>query len=61
MVTVDETTPEEALVAACADVQSDGFELAFEELYRRYRDRVYSIAYRMTGRSVDANLLRWVL
>ena len=54
MVTVDETTPEEALVAACADVQSDGFELAFEELYRRYRDRVYSIAYRMTGRSVDA-------
>lgn len=54
MTRFDDSTPEDVLVTACADVQSDSFESAFEELYRRYRDRVYSIAYRMTGRSVDA-------
>jgi RNA polymerase sigma-70 factor (ECF subfamily) len=42
------------LVDACRDVQDDRFEAAFEELYRRYRDRVYSIAYRMTGSANDA-------
>lgn len=33
---------------------SDGFETAFEELFNKYRDRVYSIAFRITGSSVDA-------
>ena len=50
----DARTPEPALVDACRDVQAECFEAAFEELYRRYRDRVYSIAYRMTGTSTDA-------
>ncbi|MFO1054119.1 MAG: sigma-70 family RNA polymerase sigma factor [Planctomycetota bacterium] len=50
----DARTPEASLVAACRDVQADSFECAFEELYRRYRDRVYSIAYRMTGTATDA-------
>ncbi|MEO0480032.1 MAG: sigma-70 family RNA polymerase sigma factor [Planctomycetota bacterium] len=45
---------DEELTKICADVQSDAFEDAFAELYRRYRDRVYAIAYRMTGQSVDA-------
>ena len=50
----DSHTTDPALVDACRDVQDDRFEAAFEELYRRYRDRVYSIAYRMTGTSTDA-------
>jgi RNA polymerase sigma-70 factor (ECF subfamily) len=32
----------------------DGFEEAFEALYLKYRDRVYSIAYRVTGSATDA-------
>ena len=43
-----------SLVKACQQVDSDGFEEAFESLYQRYRDRVYSIAYRITGRTADA-------
>lgn len=34
--------------------ESDGFERAFEELFTKYRDRVYAIAFRITGSSVDA-------
>lgn len=45
---------DERLIEICRDVQSDDFEAAFAELYKRYRDRVYAIAYRMTGHSVDA-------
>lgn len=43
-----------ALVRACQSPESDEFEAAFEALYTRYRDRVYSIAYRITGKSSDA-------
>ncbi|MBI5850954.1 MAG: sigma-70 family RNA polymerase sigma factor [Planctomycetes bacterium] len=50
----DSRTPDPALVEACRNVQDERFESAFEELYRRYRDRVYSIAYRMTGTATDA-------
>lgn len=50
----DPTTPDAALIDACRDIESDDFEAAFAELYRRYRDRVYSIGYRMTGNAVDA-------
>jgi RNA polymerase sigma-70 factor (ECF subfamily) len=42
------------LVRACQDPNSDGFEAAFEALYERYRDRVYSIAYRLVGSTADA-------
>jgi RNA polymerase sigma-70 factor (ECF subfamily) len=53
-VTIDAQTPDRELIEACRDVQDDRFEAAFEELYRRYRDRVYSIAYRITGSTTDA-------
>lgn len=46
--------PDAALVAACRRPESDGFEEAFEALYLKYRDRVYSIAYRVTGSAADA-------
>lgn len=52
--TIDAQTPDRELIEACRDVQDDRFEAAFEELYRRYRDRVYSIAYRITGSTTDA-------
>lgn len=50
----DHSTDEHALIEACRDIQRDDFDDAFAELYRRYRDRVYSIAFRMTGNAVDA-------
>jgi RNA polymerase sigma-70 factor (ECF subfamily) len=46
--------PDAALVAACRQPGSDGFERAFEELFTRYRDRVYAIAFRVLGNAVDA-------
>lgn len=46
--------PDADLVTACRRPEDDGFEAAFEALYLRYRDRVYSIAYRITGSSMDA-------
>ena len=46
--------PDHALVRACVDPDDERFEAAFEELYDRYRDRVYSIAFRMLGTTTDA-------
>jgi RNA polymerase sigma-70 factor (ECF subfamily) len=46
--------PDCALIEACRNPAGDGFEAAFEELFLRYRDRVYSIAFRITGSAVDA-------
>ena len=46
--------PDRALVAKCLNPDSDEFEAAFEAIYHRYRDRAYSIAYRITGTSADA-------
>ena len=46
--------PDFTLVRACQLAGDDGFESSFEELYVRYRDRAYSIAFRMTGASSDA-------
>lgn len=46
--------PDLELIKACQRPESDEFEAAFEALYHKYRDRVYSIAYRITGRAVDA-------
>ncbi len=46
--------PDAELVAACMQPDSEGFERAFEELFLKYRDRVYAIAFRILGSSVDA-------
>jgi RNA polymerase sigma-70 factor (ECF subfamily) len=46
--------PDFDLVQACLDPADERFEAAFEALYNRYRDRVYSIAYRMLGTTTDA-------
>ncbi len=46
--------PDADLVARCRRPDSDDFEEAFEQLYLKYRDRVYAIAFRVSGSSVDA-------
>ncbi len=46
--------PDATLVSACQSIDGDTFEAAFESLYLRYKDRVYSIAYRITGTTNDA-------
>jgi len=46
--------PDQGLVKRCQNPDSDEFEAAFEALYHRYRDRVYSMGYRITGTSADA-------
>lgn len=46
--------PDAELVAACRQPESEGFEHAFEQLFTKYRDRVYAIAFRITGSAVDA-------
>lgn len=46
--------PDADLVEVCRNPDHDGFEAAFEQLFLRYRERVYSIAYRITCSSVDA-------
>jgi RNA polymerase sigma-70 factor (ECF subfamily) len=51
---VNDLLTDQQLVEACRDIQRDAFEAAFEELYRRYRDRAFGIAYRITGTASDA-------
>ena len=46
--------PDAELVAACRDPGSDGFQQAFEVLFHRYRERVYAIAFRISGNQSDA-------
>lgn len=46
--------PDAELVAACRLPEAEGFERAFEELFTKYRERVYAIAFRITGTAVDA-------
>ncbi|MGE3173371.1 MAG: RNA polymerase sigma factor [Planctomycetota bacterium] len=46
--------PDADLIAACRDPNHEAFEAAFEQIYHRYRDRVYAIAYRITCNAVDA-------
>ncbi len=41
-------------MAACRDPDSDGFHEAFETLFERYRERVYAIAFRVSGNGSDA-------
>jgi RNA polymerase sigma-70 factor (ECF subfamily) len=40
--------------AELVHLTTDGSEAAFEEIYRRHRSFVYSIAFRMTGNAADA-------
>lgn len=46
--------PDAELVAACRQPDADGFEHAFEALFAKYKDRVYAIAFRITGAQTDA-------
>ena len=46
--------PDAALVDACRRPDSDGFHEAFEALFERYRERVYAIAFRVSGNASDA-------
>ena len=41
-------------MAACRDPDSEGFHEAFETLFERYRERVYAIAFRVSGNGSDA-------
>jgi RNA polymerase sigma-70 factor, ECF subfamily len=46
--------PDADLIAACLQPQSEGFDAAFEQLFHRYHERAYSIAFRVTGSRADA-------
>ncbi len=48
------TDPDRALVTACQEEPSTGFQGAFRQLYEQYRDRVYNVCYRITGNGTDA-------
>jgi len=46
--------PDRELVKRCQTLGSQEFELAFGQLYDSYKDRVYSLAYRITGNATEA-------
>lgn len=46
--------PDRELVMRCQVLGSEDFEDAFDALYKLYKDRVFSIALRVTGNSTDA-------
>ncbi len=46
--------PDRDLVKACQNPGSEDFEPAFSALYEKYRDRVFNIAWRVTGDPVEA-------
>lgn len=46
--------PDADLIALCRQPESDAFEPAFEQLFARYCDRAYAIAFRVVGNAVDA-------
>ena len=46
--------PDRELIERCQTVGSQDFEDAFSSLYHKYKDRVYSIALRVTGQRADA-------
>jgi len=51
---VDIQDPDRELVKLCQDPGSDEFEEAFTRLYGLYKDRVYNLAWRVTGDPVEA-------
>jgi RNA polymerase sigma-70 factor (ECF subfamily) len=46
--------PEAELVQACQRSPSRELEGPFQELYERFKDRVYNVCYRITGNATDA-------
>jgi RNA polymerase sigma-70 factor (ECF subfamily) len=46
--------PDRELVESCQGADPEAYRKAFEELYNLYKDRVYNVAYRITGNAVDA-------
>lgn len=43
-----------ALIRRCQLTRGEEFQEAFAELYQHYKDRVYNVAYRITGNQADA-------
>lgn len=48
------TVDEHALIHRCQSAQGEAFQTAFSALYEQYKDRVYNVAYRITGNPADA-------
>ncbi len=46
--------PDRELVSACQRAPATGLEGSFRQLYEQYKDRVYSVCYRITGNATDA-------
>jgi len=46
--------PDRDLVLACQADPDGGFQGAFREVYERFKDRVYSACFRITGNATDA-------
>ncbi len=46
--------PDRKLIEACQASPKKGLEGPFRDLYELYRDRVYSVCYRITGNATDA-------
>lgn len=46
--------PDRDLVLACQSSPSAGLDGPFQELYERFKDRVYNVCYRITGNPTDA-------
>jgi RNA polymerase sigma-70 factor (ECF subfamily) len=46
--------PDAKLIADCRNPDSEGFEAAFEVLFKRYHERIYAIAFRVAGNQADA-------
>ena len=50
----DRMDPDRELIERCQRTKTEEYRRTFEELYNLYKDRVYNIAYRITGNAVDA-------
>ncbi len=46
--------PDREFVLRCQDPGSEEYETAFDALYQRYKDQVYSLAFRILGNRADA-------
>ena len=46
--------PDAKRIADCRNPDSEGFEAAFEVLFKRYHERIYAIAFRVAGNQADA-------
>lgn len=45
---------EHDLIRRCQQTRGEAFQEAFTELYQLFKDRVYNVAYRITGKPADA-------